>query len=54
MMLKAGPLNLITDVAGLRVGYVTDEKVKSGVTVVLCDTLAIAAVQALGGAPGTR
>lgn len=54
MMLKAGPLNLITDVAGLRVGNAADEKVKSGVTVVLCDTPATAAVQVLGGAPGTR
>lgn len=54
MMLKAGPLNLITDVAGLRVGNAADDKIKSGVTVVLCDTPATAAVQVLGGAPGTR
>lgn len=54
MMLKAGPLNLITDVAGLRVGNAADDKVKSGVTVVVCDTPATAAVQVLGGAPGTR
>ncbi|PWK67607.1 P1 family peptidase [Aminobacter sp. AP02] len=53
-MLKSGPLNLITDVAGLRVGNAADDKVKSGVTVVLCDTPATAAVQVLGGAPGTR
>ncbi|MBB6354541.1 L-aminopeptidase/D-esterase-like protein [Aminobacter aganoensis] len=54
MMLKAGPLSLITDVAGLRVGNAADGKAKSGVTVVLCDTPATAAVQVLGGAPGTR
>lgn len=54
MMLKAGPLNLITDVAGLRVGNAADEGAKSGVTVVVCDTPATAAVQVLGGAPGTR
>ncbi|WP_269930121.1 P1 family peptidase [Aminobacter sp. HY435] len=54
MTLKPGPLNLITDVAGLRVGNAADERVKSGVTVVLCDTPATAAVQVLGGAPGTR
>lgn len=54
MMLKAGPLNLITDVAGLRVGNASDNKVRSGVTVVVCDTPATAAVQVLGGAPGTR
>ncbi|WP_378952738.1 P1 family peptidase [Mesorhizobium sp. ANAO-SY3R2] len=53
-MLQAGPLNLITDVAGLRIGNAADQKVKSGVTVVLCDTPATAAVQVLGGAPGTR
>lgn len=54
MMLKTGPRNLITDVAGLRVGNAADQKVKSGVTVVLCDEPATAAVQVLGGAPGTR
>ncbi len=51
---KAGARNLITDVAGLRVGNASDEKVKSGTTVILCDTPATAAVQVLGGAPGTR
>lgn len=54
MTLKAGPLNLITDVAGLTVGNAADQKVKSGTTVVVCDTPATAAVQVLGGAPGTR
>lgn len=54
MTLKPGPLNLITDVAGLRVGNAADDKVRSGVTVVICDTAATAAVQVLGGAPGTR
>ncbi|MEO5324209.1 P1 family peptidase [Mesorhizobium sp. CC13] len=54
MTLKAGPLNLITDVAGLRVGNAADQKVKSGVTVILCDEATTAAVQVLGGAPGTR
>lgn len=49
-----GPRNLITDVAGLRVGNVQDARLKSGVTVVLPDTPCIAAVQVLGGAPGTR
>lgn len=54
MMLRTGPLNLITDVAGLRVGNAADPKIRSGVTVVVCDTPAVAAVQVLGGAPGTR
>lgn len=50
----AGPRNLITDVAGLRVGNAADHRLKSGVTVVLCEEPAVAGVQVLGGAPGTR
>jgi len=50
----AGPRNLLTDVAGLRVGHAGDHDLKSGTTVVLCDRPAVAAVQVLGGAPGTR
>ncbi|MCA0031708.1 P1 family peptidase [Mesorhizobium sp. B263B2A] len=53
-MFRTGPRNLITDVAGLRVGNATDALLKSGVTTVLCDEPAIAGVQILGGAPGTR
>ncbi len=45
---------MITDVAGLRVGNAADDRLKSGVTVVLCDEPAVAGVQVLGGAPGTR
>lgn len=52
--MKPGPRNLITDVNGLLVGNATDARLKSGVTVVLCDKPATAAVQVLGGAPGTR
>lgn len=52
--MKAGPLNLITDVAGLRVGNAGDDRLKSGVSVVVCDVPTVAAVQVLGGAPGTR
>lgn len=54
MPFKAGAKNLITDVAGLRVGHAGDDALKSGATVVLCDEPAVAAVQVLGGAPGTR
>ena len=50
----AGPRNLITDVAGLRVGNAEDERIKSGVTVVIPDAPVVAGVQVLGGAPGTR
>lgn len=53
-MFRTGARNLITDVAGLRVGNAADLRIKSGVTAVLCDEPAVAAVQVLGGAPGTR
>jgi L-aminopeptidase/D-esterase-like protein len=53
-MFRTGPRNLITDVAGLEVGNSDDAKLKSGVTVVLCEEPAVAGVQVLGGAPGTR
>ena len=46
--------NLITDVAGLRVGNAEDTHVKTGVTVVFCDKPALASVHVMGGAPGTR
>lgn len=54
MAFRTGPRDLITDVAGLRVGNADDEKLKSGVTAVICDRPAVAASQVLGGAPGTR
>lgn len=53
-MFRTGARNLITDVAGLRVGNAADLRIRSGVTAVLCDEPAVAAVQVLGGAPGTR
>ncbi len=53
-MLRPGPRNLITDVDGIRVGNAEDERVRSGVTVVLCDTAAVASGDVRGGAPGTR
>ncbi|EJW10517.1 hypothetical protein A33M_4354 [Rhodovulum sp. PH10] len=46
--------NLITDVAGLRVGHAHDPALASGVTCVLFDEAAVAAVDARGGGPGTR
>jgi L-aminopeptidase/D-esterase-like protein len=52
--MKAGPLNLITDVAGLYVGNAADATLKSGVTAIICGEPVVAAVQVLGGAPGTR
>jgi len=46
--------NLLTDVAGLSVGHADDARLKSGVTVVLCDEPAVASGHVMGGAPGTR
>ena len=46
--------NLITDVPGLRVGHATDLHIGTGVTVVLCEEPAVAAVDVRGGGPGTR
>lgn len=51
---RAGDANLITDVAGLKVGNSADHAVKSGVTVLTADTPFVAAVDVMGGAPGTR
>ncbi len=49
-----GPGNLITDVAGLKVGQADDPKVRTGVTVILADKLSTCAVDVRGGGPGTR
>src|SRR5712691_3920663 len=46
--------NLITDVAGIRVGHADDVRLASGVTAVVFDEPAVAAVDVRGGAPGTR
>jgi len=48
------PRNLITDVAGLRIGNAHDAALASGVTVALFDEPAVASCAVLGGAPGTR
>jgi L-aminopeptidase/D-esterase-like protein len=49
-----GPLNLITDVTGLRVGNAQDVALRSGVTVLTADRPFVAALHVMGGAPGTR
>jgi L-aminopeptidase/D-esterase-like protein len=46
--------NLITDVAGLKVGHAADATLASGVTAIVFDRPAVAAVDVRGGAPGTR
>lgn len=53
-MTRVGGRNLITDVPGLRVGNAEDMAALSGVTVVLPDKPAVAAVDLRGGGPGTR
>lgn len=52
--MRPGPLNLITDVAGLRVGNAHDARLRSGVTVLAGHAPFTAAVHVMGGAPGTR
>jgi L-aminopeptidase/D-esterase-like protein len=47
-------LNLLTDIAGIAVGHATDLALGSGVTAILFDPPVVAAVAALGGAPGGR
>jgi L-aminopeptidase/D-esterase-like protein len=46
--------NLLTDVAGLSVGHATDLALGSGVTAIVFDEPAVAAVTVRGGAPGGR
>lgn len=49
-----GKRNLITDVAGLRVGNAEDAGIRTGATVLVGDAPFVAAVDVMGGAPGTR
>ena len=46
--------NLLTDVPGLTVGLAEDARLASGVTAILFDPPAVAAVDVRGGGPGTR
>lgn len=47
-------LNLLTDIAGVRVGNAHDARLMSGVTVALFDTPTVASAVTRGGAPGGR
>lgn len=49
-----GPRNLITDVAGLKVGNAQDDHIKTGTTVLVGDKPFTASVHVMGGAPGTK
>jgi L-aminopeptidase/D-esterase-like protein len=46
--------NLITDVAGLKVGHAEDARLGSGSTAVIFDAPAVASIDVRGGGPGTR
>jgi D-aminopeptidase len=46
--------NLITDIAGVRVGQADDRTLASGVTAVVFDEPAVASLDVRGGGPGTR
>jgi L-aminopeptidase/D-esterase-like protein len=46
--------NLITDIAGVRVGHADDARLGSGSTVVVFDKAVVASVDVRGGGPGTR
>jgi D-aminopeptidase len=46
--------NLITDIAGLRVGHASDAKLGSGTTAIVFDAPVVASVDVRGGGPGTR
>jgi L-aminopeptidase/D-esterase-like protein len=46
--------NLLTDVTGVRVGHADDRALGSGVTTILFDNPAVAAIDVRGGGPGIR
>jgi len=46
--------NLLTDISGVQVGHADDAKLASGVTAVIFDKPAVAAIDVRGGGPGTR
>jgi L-aminopeptidase/D-esterase-like protein len=46
--------NLLTDIAGVRVGHADDAALGSGATAVIFDAPAIASMDVRGGGPGTR
>ncbi|MGL1921889.1 MAG: P1 family peptidase [Hyphomicrobiales bacterium] len=52
--ISIGKRNLISDVDGITIGNISNQKLKSGVTAIVCDEPTIASVHVMGGAPGTR
>lgn len=53
LLLAPGPLNALTDVPGIAVGHFTHDRVRRGVTAVLCREGATAGVSVRGSNPGT-
>lgn len=53
-MIRPGPKNTIADVPGIRVGSAEDLAVRTGTTVIVPSSPAVAAVDVRGGGPGTR
>ena len=53
-IVRPGRWDAITDVPGVTVGHQTDRRGATGCTVILCPAASAAAVDARGGAPGTR
>ena len=49
-----GAKNLITDIAGIKVGHAVNEATRSGVSVIVPDAPAVIAASSFGGGPGTR
>lgn len=52
-MTKSGERNLITDIPGIVIGNAHDEKLRSGVTVLMVEDRCIASCDVRGGGPGT-
>ena len=46
--------NLLTDIAGVRVGHADDARLASGTTAIIFDQPAVTAIDVRGGGPGTR
>ncbi|MEL6664947.1 MAG: P1 family peptidase, partial [Pseudomonadota bacterium] len=53
-MSQPGKNNLITDIAGIRIGNAHDIAAKTGTSVILCEAPSVGAVAVAGGGPGTR
>ncbi len=49
-----GPLNLLTDIAGIRVGHADDSRVATGTTAIVFEQPTVVSIDIGGGGPGTR